>query len=340
MITYILMGLLLLSFAFISIWNCKYVDNANNCFDLKHTAALKGIFCILVILVHVPEANQNKIQDMLGSFAYIGVTFYFMASAYGLKYGVKHKKNYLKHFWRNRFTAILIPAIVINILSFLIKLSFRDNCSALSIIDINDWVKLLILYYIAFYIIYGLIPEKLLSEKYKDILLCLFVILTSLIDKFTSLKITFIWPTESIGFVYGIIFANLIQQFKAKTEVNYKMNSILLIILSLILGIAYLKFKPIYFLGDYCLKILLGFALLLTLLYITSHIRIENRFNQFLAGISYEVYLLHGIIFWALERTNFHLSSGVFIWISIIITIVLSVICSNFSKVILKKIRI
>lgn len=52
------------------------------------------------MLVHVPYAYQNRIQGMIGSFAYIGVTFFFMTSSYGLALSLTKKPEKIKHFWR------------------------------------------------------------------------------------------------------------------------------------------------------------------------------------------------------------------------------------------------
>ncbi len=41
------------------------------------TTVLKGACCIIVILVHIPLTYSNKIQDSIGSFAYVGVTLFF-----------------------------------------------------------------------------------------------------------------------------------------------------------------------------------------------------------------------------------------------------------------------
>lgn len=78
------MGILVLALAGITLWGIKYDPNKNSFMSIEDTTFLRGFWCIIVVLVHVPEAYQNGIQDMLGSFAYIGVTFFFMTSAYGL----------------------------------------------------------------------------------------------------------------------------------------------------------------------------------------------------------------------------------------------------------------
>lgn len=51
--------------------------------SLEDTTFLKGFWCIIVVLVHVPVAYQNRIQDILGSFAYVGVTFFLWRALTG-----------------------------------------------------------------------------------------------------------------------------------------------------------------------------------------------------------------------------------------------------------------
>ncbi len=84
MLNYIIMGLILLFLGFDILYGAKIEADNNNFFDTKNAQAMRGFWCIIVILVHIPALYQNRIQDMIGSFAYIGVTFFFMTSAYGL----------------------------------------------------------------------------------------------------------------------------------------------------------------------------------------------------------------------------------------------------------------
>lgn len=67
-ITYILMGLFLFVYTVIALLGVKYDANKQNFFDISDSTVLKGLFCILVVLVHTLEAQQNRIQDAMGSF--------------------------------------------------------------------------------------------------------------------------------------------------------------------------------------------------------------------------------------------------------------------------------
>lgn len=92
------------------------------------------------------------------------------------------------------------------------------------------------------------------------------------------------------------------------------------------IGLSYLKLKTVVFWGDYILKIFLGLLIMLFLLAINTSVNIGNRVSTFLGAISYEVYLLHGMVFGLIDTMLPRLESGEFIVLSIVITVVLSTV--------------
>ena len=62
-------------------------------FDIETTNCMRGFWSLIVLIVHVPSLYHNTIQDVLGSFAYIGVSFFFMTSSYGLTVAVQKKSK-------------------------------------------------------------------------------------------------------------------------------------------------------------------------------------------------------------------------------------------------------
>lgn len=338
MITYVLMLAFLLVYVGLIFGGVGYSPDKKDFFDVKETNVIKGLWSIIVVLVHTPVEYQNVIQDAIGSFAYIGVTFFFMASAYGLKYGVIHKKDYLKGFWYYRIPKLLIPALLCNLMGVVIKIIYvPDDLSWVSFLDINSWVKVLLLFYAVFWLIYYLSLKCTFLRGRQDILICFIIFAFSLIDKCTPLKLTLIWPEESLGFVYGIIFANVMDIYKEHANRRWNLKLIVLFVLSGIFGITYLKYKYVVFWGDYCLKIALGIILLLFMFQLLRRFTICNSFNIYLGKISYEIYLLHGIVFQFVVRLGFTDNSGVFILSSIILTIIGAMSVQKISNQILKK---
>jgi membrane-bound acyltransferase YfiQ involved in biofilm formation len=207
MMTAGLMTLLVLGIALSALWGAKYDPERNSFMSVEDSTFLRGLWCIIVVLVHIPKAYQNRIQDMLGSFAYIGVTFFFLTSAYGLKYSLIHKKAYMNHFWRRRLPGILIPALVANAVGVLINAAGGEPIAAFSFLHINSWVKVLLLYYLIFWLVYHILPRFTGAGRWQDVAMCAIVIVISLVDRLTPFKITSIWIVEPLGFAYGIIAA-------------------------------------------------------------------------------------------------------------------------------------
>ena len=273
---------------------------------------------------------------MVGSFAYIGVTFFFLSSAYGLKYGVENKKDYLKKFWPQRLPKLLVPMFLINIVSVIVSSINHKKIFLIDLIDINDWVLVLLFFYLIFYIVYKL----KIYETSKDKIVILIIIICSFISKLTPYKILIRWHTESIGFIYGILLYNYLKKCQIWFNKNYKIKLLITLIISLLLGILYLKFKPVYFFGDYLLKILLSFFLLILLLEVIMKVKLGNKALEFLGNISYEIYLFQYVSFKILGSLNVKFNSGIYIFLVIFITIIFSIIINKLSIILINKVRL
>jgi peptidoglycan/LPS O-acetylase OafA/YrhL len=339
MVNMALTGLLILCMALIAVIRAKKIETSNDFFNQDYTTALKGIICIVIILVHIPMAYQNKLQDMVGSFGYVCVTIFFMCSAYGLKYGANHKKGYLDNFWRNRLAALLIPCILINLCKAVFQLIFdsklADVMSALYSID--GFVRVLLIFYVAYYFLYKY--EKKLIRGYIDIILCLIILAISIITKYTSLAIVGRWPTECIGLIWGVLLYNYFEHIKLLVQKKNTQNTIILCVASLILGVAYLKFKPVIFFGDYLLKIALAVTIIMFIISLTVCMKIGNPISMFLGKISYEVYLAHRFVMSSLVCICPWISSGVFIILTVLFTVIFASIVHAFDKKLILFIR-
>lgn len=75
--------------------------------EREYTNVLKGLCCILVVIVHVPVGYENPLQQAVGGFSQVSVALYFLFSAYGILTGIKNKSDYLQKFWRNRLSSFV-----------------------------------------------------------------------------------------------------------------------------------------------------------------------------------------------------------------------------------------
>lgn len=307
-------------------------------FDLNTTKAMRGFWCLIVLLVHIPADHQNAIQDMLGSFAYIGVTFFFMTSSYGLFLGMSKNPDSLKCFWRRRLPKLLLPMFLVNVISVAAKCLTGSTWSLWDFVSITGWVRQLIIFYGFFWAIFAVLPESVSRRKKEQIFYIAIVLFsfTAYIGNGWGLRV---WPTESFGFLYGALlfkYKSGFEQFAAK---KWGRKCFAACVLALVGGICYISLKHWAFFGDYLLKILLGMLILLFVLLWNAKISIGNAAGRFLGSISYEVYLLHSVVFGMLEALPVAWDSGFFVAASILVTILLSAAVHSASGFIFGKLR-
>ena len=133
-----------------------------------------------------------------------------------------------------------------------------------------------------------------------------------------------IWPTECIGFIWGVLLLEYKDKFVEIIHDRWLMKMIVLFVAATVFGLSYLKLKPVAFFGDYLLKIVLGIAIIIFMLASNVKLSYGNKVSMFLGKISFEIYLIHGPIMYILKGLYPKLLSGVFI----LLTITLTVLCS------------
>ena len=314
-------------------------------FSKNYTTVLKGLCCLVVIYVHVHEPYTNALQDAIGSFAYICVTLFFMVSAYGMMLSVERKKGYFNHFWRNRLIALLIPAFLINIISFCLGIVNKDTYNLSLLYHLNDYVAVLLQWCIWFYIVIWCrnrwFPQK---EILADWILIVGVLVSSLyLYFFVEAKFSAQsgWCFERMGLAWGVLLYRYFDKIVAWMNYHRAIKVVILTTIGGILGVAYLKYKPVYFWGAYLLKVILGVALITLMFTATSNRRFGDRLSNWLGKVSYEVYLSHGMVMSALASwLPKNVDSGVFIFTTVIVTLLLSTIVHSVGKPIVNKLRV
>lgn len=268
---------------------------------------------------------------MIGSFAYICVTIFFLVSAFGMMHSVNHKPDYLKHFWRNRLVSLLIPNVLVNILFFGLSKLLSREVSVSALYYLNNYVAVLLVWCVWFYVV-EICKARFFkgNTKLEDALLIAGVALSSLSIYFLvgddePHNIFNGWPYERIGLVWGVLLYRYFDIIVAWMGKRRSAKVVVLLIVGGIFGVAYLKYKVIYFWGAYLLKIALGFVLILLLFTSTSSRQFSNKASLWLGNISYEVYLSHALVMHLLAMlVPADFNSGAFILLTVVTTIIIS----------------
>ena len=324
MLTLAIMGVIALGLALLLILRDQK-GRERAFFDVESTNSLRGFWCIIILLVHVPADYQNTVQDLLGSFAYIGVSFFFMTSGYGLMLNMmKNPLGIRSGFWRKRLPKLLLPMLLANIITIASDLIAGNGFKWWQIISITGFVRQLLLFYFIFWLVFRFVPDKL-SLNSRSNIICLCVLVFS-VTVYIWENQWLGWATESFGFIYGILFARYKDKFESFANSKWLLKVGVFCALSLALGLAYMKLKHIPVAGDYVTKILLGIFILAFLLIFSARRTLSNFVSRALGKISYEVYLIHAAVFVLLSALPVKLDSGVFVLGSIVVTILISML--------------
>ena len=323
----------------------KAVNHADDLFSKDYTTVLKGICCIVVVMVHVKGAYQNALQDTIGSFAFVCVTLFFMVSAYGMQQSVERKSNYLQHFWRNRLLALLTPCLLINVCFYLINKLIGRDVSIDTLAYIDNYVVVLLGYCIWFYLVIKS-KEWLGIRKVwvTDLLLVIGVAISSIYSYLSAtsgvVSAEMNWCYERWGLIWGVLIYRFFPIIKAWTINQRVKKFIFFSLLALITGLLYLKFKEAYFSGEYLLKIFLGAVIIVWMLLLTVKRKYGNRLSLYLGNISYEVYLSHRMVMSLLVFLVPQQSSGLFIFSTYLVTILFSMGVHAVSSRLVKRWRV
>lgn len=329
MLTNLIMVGILLFLAGLLLAGAKFRPDGAHFFDRENSGAMRGFWCLIVVLVHVPAGYQNRLQDMLGSFAYVGVTFFFLTSAYGLRLAAEKRPESIRYFWRHRLPKLLVPCVLANAVRMAAYVAGGSRVSPWMLVRIGGWVRWLLVCYLIFWLCY-----RFLSEKYRDWAVCGLAAVFSL-AVYGMKPDTTTWCPEVLGFAWGILLGRWKNRFTGWTDKGWLAKNAGLCLLAGILGAGYLMGKGIPFWGDYVLKIVLGVAILGFVLGLNTKISMGNRVSRLLGTISYEVFLLHDVSFFVLEKAFPGLNSGVFILMSLLVTAALSLAVQRISARIL-----
>ena len=329
MMTNLIMAGILLCLLGLLLAGAKYSPDGAHFFDRENSGAMRGFWCLIVALVHVPAGYQNRLQDMIGSFAYVGVTFFFLTSAYGLRLAAEKRPESIRYFWRHRLPKLLVPCVLANAVRMAAYAAGGSRVSPWMLVRIGGWVRWLLVCYLIFWLCY-----RFLSEKYRDWAVCGLAAVFSL-AVYGMKPDTTTWCPEVLGFAWGILLGRWKNRFTGWTDKGWLAKNAGLCLLAGILGAGYLMGKGIPFWGDYVLKIVLGVAILGFVLGLNTKISMGNRVSRLLGTISYEVFLLHDVSFFVLEKAFPGLNSGVFILMSLLVTAALSLAVQRISARIL-----
>lgn len=289
-------------------------------------AFFKALLPFMVLLHH-----YSLRTDFLPIFKNLGISIvacFFMMSGYGLMTSyLKKRDTYMEHFLSHRFKAVLIPYIVTLVLCVV--------CMALekgySIFDYfsnipfeqyvpNTWfVWVLICGYVAFKLIFSCnISIRMKIIVFTAVSLCYFAI--CILE-----GVPVYWYYSSPAILVGLLW-----RYKEKAIMEIISKHVYLFPVMAILAYVMLNLLHMNIINILVISVCLLF---IWVAYVYDERWLNNKVTNFLSGISYEVYLCHGILIGIMAELS---KSHTLNLILLIMTTILFSVCvnkiSNFIK--------
>ncbi|MBO4899872.1 MAG: acyltransferase family protein [Lachnospiraceae bacterium] len=326
--TTIIMILIVIFMACELLIGMKTYDDPGRFFDITSTKALRGFWYIWLPLTHAPDFCANPIQDAITSFGYISITFFFMTSGYGLMLSYNKKPEQIHTFWRKRLPKLLLTNLIINVIGYIaVWVTGAREFEPWRILIPDPWLIWLMVCYLAFWLgamIFG--EKKTAARIFTYMAITVFSIVAYLLKKGGIIEAT--WETEVFGFIWGMILAVYGQTFYRYVKERWLAMTGVFCLISLALGLTYLKLKPVFFVGEYLTKIILGVAITLFILAVHVRYAFGNKVSLFLGGLTLELFLIHMFVFNVLEvLIGESIDPALFIVIGAVIPVILAYLC-------------
>lgn len=302
--------------------------------SVRHCNAVRGYFSLMPLLVHI--ANCIQYNEFTGWFttngnAIVGGFFFF--TGFGLMKQYVHKEGYDKGFLLKRLPKVLIPYIIMTFvywvadfifLGFLYPVSgiFHAIACGVPIVTYSWYIIHVLAFYVLFFVL-----MKLCKKHYLLMVLggVVYYILTAAL--FVHRGFGMHWYQTSLALPIGMAFAvyeEKIYKFMSKYYyyVALAVLAVTFVVYEYGLGGFYKLFPEDYSIHNVCVSTLMVICIIVVMMKITF----DNKVLQFLGKISFEIYLIHGLVILAARNDRLYIENEmVFSIVVIVVTIVASV---------------
>lgn len=278
------------------ILNMVYGENTKvELLSVEHTNAVKGLAIILVMLGHSMQKFAPEISYFTPTGG-IGVCLFLFCSGYGLNESSRKRKETWQ-YWYKRLITVIIPYAIFEIItfwsvnSFDLKLFFLDILCIKPLYSFGWYLSYLMLWYVVFFILNQINLKNSIGIML-IISACVFVFSRSLVAE------------QAVSFVLGVYISINKDKFGLKASLK---NGILLlacgIMMLAIKQIPVVRESPdlIYKAVQLSLKALIAMAFIILSFQVGKFISLESF--QRLGLISFELYLIHGIVLGVVKIT-------------------------------------
>lgn len=327
------MNLLIIVFLFLLLYKISFTNEYyDDYLGKENSNILRGIFAIIVVIHHLAiQTNDGALLfHPFIRFGYLAVSVFFFISGYGLIYQYRTKTNYLNGFIVKRIPKVLIPYILMTMLYIVSKVILKKGISIKMILTMlrhgqliinNSWyIVAIIIFYIFFYAAF-----RLSKEKYNQGNLMVFLLVTGYIGVCKFLGFESWWYNTSYSFVIGIVWCINEERIKNYIKKTYYLSTVLIVALFIIsFAILYHNSNiPSNWWVQTSLLVISSSLFVLLVINLAMKIKINCGIWTLLGNISFEIYMIHELIYKALGSGRINIHSD---WIYVSLSLILSIL--------------
>lgn len=200
---------------------------------------LRGLFAILIVIGHCSMEFERELLlfYIIHKFNMVGVCFFFYVSGLSLTYNFYHKQDYLKHFLRNKVLFLLVLALISALIGNLLRTFFLNvplNWNIAMLTEFNWYVYEMIVFYIAFYLLYSMIFMPYYREFFMAVITVGICLITIYFDRYGSwFGWTKAYYISSFSFLFGIVMGEHYDGIRSRFRKHRVIYSIILFLFGL-----------------------------------------------------------------------------------------------------------
>lgn len=314
------------------------------------TTSIKGIFIIILLLSHISQYIRGNLSDSILNTLYFNINFVFIGqsvtvmflfySGYGVMYSAAHKGDvYIKSIPKNRFLKTLFHFDLVIIVFLLLNTIFGEKYGLLKILlsfigwedvgNYNWYIFVILVLYLLSYISLTLFKNKKIYA-----VISTFVLTSIFIVFLHQTKSTFWWDT-AICYPIGMLYFLL----REKIDNLLKKGNFLYYIIFVALFFMHVVFM--FLRTNDILLILKHISFLFMVVLLTMKIKVSNPILSFCGKHLFSIFMLQRLPMIVLSHFGIEKSPILFLVLTIVITIAISVpfdyMLKKFDNVIFNK---